>query len=72
MKMENELKPCPFCGGKSVCVATSTVSGYIYCSGCDMATNKFWDDPMSEPAENRKKWHEVATSAWNRRCNDGT
>jgi hypothetical protein len=69
--MENELKACPFCGGKAVRVVTSTCSGYVYCAGCDMATHKFWDDPMSEPEENRKKWHEVATMAWNRRCNDG-
>ena len=68
--MKTELKSCPFCGGRAVSVATSTISGFIHCPGCDMATCKFWDDPMSEPAGQRKKWHEVAMQAWNRRANE--
>ena len=67
-----ELKPCPFCGGKSIHIATSTISGFIYCSKCEFSSCKFWDDPMSEPAENRKKWHEIAEKAWNRRAEDAT
>ena len=66
-----ELKPCPFCGGKAIHIATSTVSGVVYCRSCDIATSKFWDDPMSEPAESRKKWYELANEAWNRRVNNG-
>ena len=65
----DELESCPFCGGIATLVATSTCSGYISCvGGCGMATHKFWDDPMSEPAEKRRKWHKIAAEAWNRRA----
>lgn len=69
--MEDNLKHCPFCGGIATAVATSSCSGYISCvGGCGMATNKFWDEPMSEPKERRRKWNEVAEEAWNRRVKD--
>lgn len=69
--METELERCPFCLGKAILVPTSVCSGYISCIGeCGMATKKFWDEPMSEPAESRKKWHEIAVEAWNRRVED--
>ncbi len=64
----DELKLCPFCGGKAVIVATSSCSGHIACVGeCGMNTAKFWDSPMTAHESERKKWHEIATVAWNRR-----
>ena len=68
--MADNLKPCPFCGGKAIHIATSTCSGYIYCSACDMATAKFWDEPMNKAEESRRKWKEIAEEAWNRRAED--
>ena len=67
-----ELKPCPFCGGEAVIVATSTCGGHIACVGeCRMTTGKFWDEPMTSHESERTKWHEIATKAWNRRAEDG-
>lgn len=67
-----ELKECPFCGGKAILVPLSNSSGYIACIGkCDMKTGTYWDEPMKEPKENRTKWHDLATAAWNRRANNG-
>ena len=63
----SELKPCPFCGGEAIYIHTSTVSGYIHCISCHMATRKYWDDPMSEAADKRSKWCDIATEAWDRR-----
>lgn len=69
--METELKSCPFCGGTATLIATSTCTGYVSCVGeCGMSTRKFWDVPMCEPVENRRKWHEIAAEAWNRRANE--
>jgi hypothetical protein len=63
-----ELEICPFCQGKATFVATSTISGYISCIGeCKIKTAKFWDEPMTEPANERTKWYYAASKAWNRR-----
>lgn len=65
---EAELVLCPFCGGKSVRVPTSTCSGHIACIGeCGMKTAKFWDEPMTKNEGDRVKWYEVAAEKWNRR-----
>lgn len=61
--MENELKPCPFCGGKAVFDTVSPGAGnprgFVRCENrcCEMCfvLNK----------------HQ-AIEAWNRRCNNGT
>lgn len=63
-----ELEKCTFCGGKAILVSLSECSGYISCIGeCGINTGRYWDDPMTEPKENRTKWQELATAAWNRR-----
>lgn len=63
-----ELKPCPFCGGNAVFVAYSCCSGAIVCIGdCGIRTDKYWDDPMTDPPGERKKWKEVVKEKWNRR-----
>ena len=67
----DDLKPCPFCGGRAAQGATSAVSGFVFCTECNMATGKFWDEPMTDAAGQRKKWYEVAAEMWNRRANNG-
>ena len=66
-----ELKPCPFCGGKSWLIPTSGISGRIACIGdCGIETKQFWDEPMTAPREEREKWDVLAARKWNRRAND--
>ena len=70
--MSEELKPCPFCGGKSVLVPLASCHGYIACIGeCGFHSGYYWDEPMAEKESNRTKWNEIATKAWNRRHIDG-
>ena len=63
MAMQNELKPCPFCGGK---VRLDVAYSYfrdvvIYCDGCDMVFTL--DDCIATK--------EQIAEAWNRRYGDG-
>lgn len=67
----NDLKPCPFCGGEAILVPHSTCSGEVACIGdCGCSTRTFWDDPMTGPAKDRKKWSDIATEKWNRRTDN--
>ena len=65
--MENELKPCPFCGGNAELRHEYASSGYSYiqCGQCGIKSVMFIKsfDRSSD---------EDATNYWNRRCNDGT
>lgn len=63
-----ELKPCPFCGGEAVLIATSNCSGYVSCTRCGIKTNKYWDESMSMPEKERKKWYTYVAKLWNRRA----
>jgi Lar family restriction alleviation protein len=49
-----ELKPCPFCGGKAEMVSDFDDEHYVYCTGCKGG----WKT-METPEE--------AAEAWNRR-----
>ena len=61
------LKPCPFCGSEEVIfIPLGDSFGYLYCTGCDMATNKFWNDMTADA--NALDWKQKARNAWNRRC----
>ena len=74
--MENELKPCPFCGrnlldlqyedredrGRSVYRWTAK----IVCLNCFGSAMTHGFEPTEEAAKQK------AINAWNRRCNDGT
>ncbi len=67
----SKLKPCPFCGGEAEYIPLSSSCGRIACVGkCGMRTARFWDEPMTASKDERTKWYEVATSAWNRRADN--
>jgi Lar family restriction alleviation protein len=62
--MENELKPCPFCGSGAVMETFTTAMEKepryrVRCSGCWCETD--WDNWSEEEAADK----------WNRRVNDG-
>lgn len=61
--MENELKPCPHCGGKAKVGCEKywqpRVSRRIICAKCYSSSGWYSTE-------------EEAIEAWNRRCNDGT
>ena len=73
--MSEELKPCPFCGGKAKVKATKKdyVEFTIWCEcECGAQTEEFCpdtnkeDDTMANIEESKKR----AIKAWNRRAND--
>ncbi len=56
---EIELKPCPFCGGKNVCLTEhAAVIVFVQCDDC-CATFPHFDSK------------EEAIEAWNRRADNG-
>lgn len=63
--MENELKPCPFCGNNAKIVKSRNIAAktkevyYVQCVGCEVRT------PIKVEIN-------TTVEAWNRRCNDGT
>lgn len=68
-----DLKSCPFCRGDAILVPHSTCSGTVVCIGdCGFSSCKYWDDPMTKPQHERKKWHEIAAEKWNRRADGET
>lgn len=67
--MENELKPCPFCGGEAkyfngICTEWKPARAFclVYCSECKVKTQDF--DDKTGDFEYKSK----ATEAWNRRA----
>ena len=60
--MENELKPCPFCGGEAVVID----NGCFVDVSCKNFHCRGWADSLMYKSK------EEAIEAWNRRCNDGT
>jgi Lar family restriction alleviation protein len=70
----NELKNCPFCGGKAMLI-TNHISKYPYsyviCTKCEVTTkrhivnNEFFEISRDEAAERSKQ---EATDTWNRRA----
>lgn len=60
--MQNELKPCPFCGGESVMQNGTAKEEYKVCCSNPLCVGSYM-----------YKWHptkEAATEAWNRRATD--
>ena len=73
----NELKPCPFCGGKAElysmkrdkrkCFGIYYMIAEIRCAGAFGCTAR-----VSQAGCDEKKAFENAALIWNRRANDGT
>lgn len=65
-----ELKRCPFCGGKAKIYATTTMTypnhgkHFCYCEKCNASSKSFSD------FENDGSSVFKAIEAWNRRAND--
>lgn len=56
--MSEELKPCPFCGDKTVYVYWREEQYFVSCNNCDCEGGK-------------QDTQEEAIKAWNRRADDG-
>lgn len=63
--MENELKPCPFCGRIGTLFVETDEIGYVFVT-CAPSDNGCGATGPAEITE------EGAIEAWNRRCTDGT
>lgn len=64
--MSEELKPCPFCGGKAKLVATSYGDCYvIYCTKCYTKQNYFINKNKAITAWNTRKPMEDITDRIN-------
>lgn len=78
----NELKPCPFCGGKAS--ITEYANGHkgdgtftaSYKVGCDKCKIYFSHNSEFRLVNGQPKFafngYELTTEAWNRRATDGT
>lgn len=53
----DELRPCPFCGGKPVAIETHPGAGFIECTQCGCAMDEY---EAGDP--------ETLTKHWNRRA----
>lgn len=78
--MQNELKPCPFCGGKAevsmIEIRSDITNTTIICSGCRVTlewTQEFYTCEIKDPISGelldvrRVPHNESAYEAWNRR-----
>lgn len=78
----NELKPCPFCGGKasitehSINYRIDGVFTALYRVGCDKCAIYFHRKSEFKLVDGQPKFaangHALATAAWNERAIDGT
>ena len=81
----NELKPCPFCGGGAELVVREGTYGicgaWVRCKECDCKIKAMniheliiTKVTISTPTTNdsRQRGIKKAITAWNRRANDGT
>ena len=68
--MNEELKPCPFCGGHVQAVWTDPAEGIsmIFCHGCRAFVKWYIEmEPREKYGENMQKW----ADRWNRRDSNG-
>ena len=64
--MSEELKPCPFCGGKAIKYVNSGVC--VKCVDCGVSTITLCD---TKGNKSDKGAIENVIEMWNRRANDG-
>lgn len=73
----DELKPCPFCGSKSVYETYTQEHAYgtknpeIFCNNCKAIFAIEDDSPFVNCDEDYKYRKEKTKEAWNRRWGDG-
>ena len=61
----NELKPCPFCGGKDSGILTTSYDGYwfaVFCEDCMAQTRKCRQEKDAIEAWNRRVDNDLALS----------
>ena len=74
----NELKPCPFCGGKpyletshrEFIQAKTTRVAFVRCTECNARTQRFELQSFGCTSSS-KEANKKAIEAWNRRADDG-
>ena len=68
----NELKPCPFCGGKAA-VVSAQISGvwFIRCKSCTAMIGRKTKTISTLCGKEYFETREAAEIAWNRRADDG-
>ena len=74
--MREELKPCPFCGGKTIYetysqeYALGTKNPQIFCNSCKAIFSIEDDSPYMNCEEDFKYRKAKTREAWNRRWHD--
>lgn len=74
----NELKPCPFCGGKpylethhrAFIKAKTTRVAFVRCRECEARTQRFELTDFGRTSHSEEA-NKKAIEAWNRRADDG-
>lgn len=69
--MENDLKPCPFCGGEAYMAQNYLGQKYVRCVECGAGVWGKDTDDWSISKMGEKRAEKAAADAWNRRVNDG-
>lgn len=59
--MNDELKPCPFCGGEPIMVKTQKCGRYVMCLTCEVQTVEYETDYIGSA-------YDKARSVWNSRA----
>lgn len=74
--MQNELKPCPFCGGEvSIALTGQGIINWLFVThkNCNcrvfMESDRFYIDHDNVDSEREKAMHNLV-EAWNRRSSD--
>lgn len=70
--MIDKIKPCPFCGGKSLEVRAAELTGaYVKCNDCGARTGTFFNTVEYVPPSTQKMYMDAAQkaiNAWNERA----